>query len=379
MQQLCVPPPLHCRRWRCRATARERVHGGAASAAAPSPAELAPPGFGDRRHMVLHAAAHEGDFTAVAALLARGEPVNATTDDGETPLHLAVVKRDFALVQLLCDHSADVSAADQYGDTPLHRATPHGAIVDALLARGAPVALANRRGDQPLHAAAFLGRVESLRALIRASADVDARGHGGECALAVASRQGHMEAVRFLIERGGASIAATDASGRSALHVAADAHGPKGIVECLLFYRAQPDERLADCLMHSTSASEAQRASDAASTRLTLPLSPSWQQRVKLMPPLVRRLLVYGEDPSSIDAARLLLEQAMGTAIDTLNKYRGAVAALSRPADEAVLRAPRALTHSECTALRKAVDGLGCAPARDRIGDYPSTRDGAQT
>lgn len=318
----------------------------------------------DRESSAIHKAAHEGDGMAVAMLLNRGASVNALTSDGETPLHLAVLAATapVAIVTFLCERHADINAPDlRDGNTALHRAAAQPAVVEVLLGKGALARAANRAGDQPLHEAAFTGSVRSLRLMLQHGALVDDPGFGGEQALAIAARRGNLDAVRFLIEKGRAPVDATDAAGYSASRLAAEG-GHVDIVECLLFYRAQPSAELTSVLTRATEAARSRAAAaGTAAVNLAAALSPAWLKRVAHMPPLARALLVHHTPPCQVAARDLLREQTTPgmAALDALAKYRGAVAAVERPRARAVLHVSHALSAVQCAAVRHAVDTRG--------------------
>jgi hypothetical protein len=74
---------------------------------------------------------------------------------------------------------------------------------------------------RPLHAAANSGRLDIIRLLAERGATVDAAGPGGETALHLASRQGHIQVVEHLLQLG-ANIHATAGEDRlTPLHTAA--------------------------------------------------------------------------------------------------------------------------------------------------------------
>ena len=120
------------------------------------------------------------------------------------------------------------------GTTPLLRAAKalDAPAIAALLARGANISLANTRGVTPLMAAAGLGSVDadtrgfylsedveqraiaSLRLLVKAGGDVNARDNRGLTPLHEAARWGWNDVVRFLVEHG-ADLAAKDARGNT--------------------------------------------------------------------------------------------------------------------------------------------------------------------
>jgi uncharacterized protein len=88
-------------------------------------------------------------------LLEAGADVDATDDEGFTPLHFAAQDDSEEVVQLLLDAGADVNAANTKGETPLYKAvrnTTSGAvpITRLLLERGADPDAQLANGSSPL-------------------------------------------------------------------------------------------------------------------------------------------------------------------------------------------------------------------------------------
>ena len=301
----------------------------------------------DRVSSPIHRAAHEGDLDTLQALVSQGDS-HARTNVGETPLICAAGQGNWRAVQILCqaEFGAElVAAADMHGDTALHRAAKFPQAVKLLLAAGAPVEALNNLGDQPIHAAAWHGDVDVLRMLLSANASIQATGHGGEQPLAVAARRGKLEAVRSMLEHGSMLVSALDRHGHSALHAAAAAGEPL-VCDCLLLHRASPTEAVVHEMHESARRAHALRAFERESaTSLDTPLSPQWADRVARMPPLTKALLGLGQEPSSVSALGLLLEQSNGSAIDSLTKFRNAEAALHRQPCDAVMRVEGALSR----------------------------------
>jgi hypothetical protein len=75
--------------------------------------------------------------------------------------------------------------------------------------------------DNALKNAAIQGRIDLVRCLVDAGADVNATDNNGWTVLMVASDDGHIDLVRFLVEAG-ADVNATDNNGWTALMVASD-------------------------------------------------------------------------------------------------------------------------------------------------------------
>ena len=217
----------------------------------------------------LHLASRAGNPAVVQALLKAGANVSArTTTSGVTPLHLAAVSGSAAIVTLLLEHGADADAKEsEWGQTPLMFAAAENRVdtIGALLDYGADTTVVTKSIDiahqsqldraagnvqkKVLDAAVAKGQQPTPRqvqAAIEASRELFASGKipppepapaggrggrgggnpddanaansfnpeesnppvsnkGGMTALLHATRQGHLEAARALLD-GGAPI-----------------------------------------------------------------------------------------------------------------------------------------------------------------------------
>ena len=188
----------------------------------------------------------------VAGCIDSGADINARTIDwqldlpvGSTPLHAAAGwASDPAVISLLVDGGAEVNVADEEGYLPLHRAAQHGtpAVVQALLNAGAEVdAWAKGYGVDagwdytPLHEAVGENRnLEVAATLLRAGANVHARGEAGRTPLhRAAANNPDPAVVRLLLDAGG-EVNARGTLGRTPLHEAADWNHNPAIVTTLL-------------------------------------------------------------------------------------------------------------------------------------------------
>jgi ankyrin repeat protein len=202
----------------------------------------------------LHWAVHDGDRDGVERLLAAGVDVNAANRYGVRPLHLGLEAGDVALTRMLLEAGADVAAADRTGELPLMLAARVGEpeLTKALLEHGAAVDTREPHfGQTALMIAAREGHFETTRLLLEAGAAVDAqtkpeavprfippsespeglsrgagiiragwpeeRGKrypagGSKTALLYATRGGHLEIARLLIDSG-ASLELADGDG----------------------------------------------------------------------------------------------------------------------------------------------------------------------
>ena len=151
----------------------------------------------------------EGGALAVlvsACVVALAPDLSAQTQT--TLLHQAVVAGDGAAVQRLIRSGADVNVANRYGVTPLLLAAQRGRgdLIDALLKAGASVKTAEARlpeGQTLLMHAARTGDIASLKALITAGSNINAREtRTGTTAAIWAATGNRADAVRVLAEAG---------------------------------------------------------------------------------------------------------------------------------------------------------------------------------
>ena len=162
----------------------------------------------DREAPLLADAVKNGDLRGVQALLGRKVDVNARQPDGATALHWAVYRNDAELVGSLIRAGADINARNKYGVSPLALAADQGnpAVLDLLLKAGAnpndPNNFVNS-GETPLMHAARSAKVDAIKSLVRAGADVNAKEKwSGQTALMWAAAQGDSAMVTELLKLG---------------------------------------------------------------------------------------------------------------------------------------------------------------------------------
>lgn len=173
------------------------------------------------RSTALSYAGECGDKDIIETLLARGLDVNETNYQGFTCLHRTIFstldrKEDecFEIFRRLVTAGADLSSNNVGGISALQCACDSGskAFAKELLEIG-PKEEINIEGaffGTPLYAAAFRGRVEIVKMLLDAGADIN-RGRNGESPFEAARAEDHQAVIELLKKRGAsAAIDRTD-------------------------------------------------------------------------------------------------------------------------------------------------------------------------
>ncbi len=153
-------------------------------------------------------AVEHGHVQGVQALLKEKVDVNASQPDGATALHWAAYKSDAESAAALIRAGANVNARNKYGVTPLALAADQGntAVLDLLLKAGAnpndPINFVNS-GETPVMHAARSAKIDAVKLLVRAGADVNAKENwNGQTALMWAAADGDSAMVTALLELG---------------------------------------------------------------------------------------------------------------------------------------------------------------------------------
>lgn len=153
------------------------------------------------------------------------------SEGGDHDLHMAAAASDVAEVRRLLDAGMAVDSVDPRGRTPLMLASgsavaddPGETLVKELLQRSADVRARDHSGWTCLHHACRNGRVQALKALLPATADVMSVTNDKKTALMLAAVEGSAATVQCLLAAQScelkAFIKATDETGATALHYA---------------------------------------------------------------------------------------------------------------------------------------------------------------
>lgn len=120
---------------------------------------------------LLHLASLAGAHEAVKRLLALNLPIDASDENGRTPLHIAADRGDAALAEILLGKQANPNVGDKTGKTPLHIAVDKedGDLVALLILKKANPNQMDHQGDTPLSQAlekSEKGRSDKLQKII---------------------------------------------------------------------------------------------------------------------------------------------------------------------------------------------------------------------
>lgn len=210
------------------------------------------------RRTPLTLASSGGHVDVARRLLARSVGSGAPLSYGPA-LNAAAQEGHLSMVRLLLDNGANPKAEPGTW-TPLHavaRWGDHGAVAETLLAKGADANAIYIGGtsdsETVLHIAAEWGRLEVVKVLLAAGADVSMRTKSGKTALYLSAAHGHRDVADALIA-GNADLEAKSGGGATPLLAAIlgpvgndeDRLGHYAVVELLLSKGADPNTRSND-------------------------------------------------------------------------------------------------------------------------------------
>ena len=182
----------------------------------------------------LHLATASYRYVAATVLIDEGgAPLDATDNDGRTPLHIAVQTQRPALIELFLRHGAPLDVVDSGGAAALHLAVALGRrdIVTTLLDAGAII---DHPGglevyEFPIHVAARRLDLRMLRLLVARKANVNVGDHTANTSLHVVCAAGAVDLVQFLVDEG-ADVNANNAAGDTPPHICS----ANGFLDCLV-------------------------------------------------------------------------------------------------------------------------------------------------
>ncbi len=304
-------------------------------------------------------AAAFGSLDAMMLLLEAGANVNAKNNFDATALLWCA--GDLAKVRLLVEKGADVKARSKLGRTALLIAAAHDGnsqTVKLLIEKGADVSTPDKFQFTPLSVAAEANDAASVRLLVQAGADVNARvdalDHFGDTPLLYAAGHGNVETIKLFLAKG------ADVNAVGAAKVGKVKNGPLGLGSFtpLLFATAYG-------------------GSDAVKLLLDAGAKVNVQD-VRGMTPLMLAIATDQADPRVI---RLLLEKGADvktkskdgeTAVDWARKFNNplvldalgiehkqvAVADILHPVDDRKLPSPKEAAEKSIELLQRTSAGF---------------------
>ena len=145
-------------------------------------------------------------------------------------------KNDSAGISQCLEHDAP-SLVEQRDAMLIAAKFGHVEAVTCLVSFGISVNISSDRGTTPLMQAAHQGHQDCCRLLLNSGANVDEQNEKLKTSLMLAVLGGHVNIVRVLLEHGHANTEIKEASGRTALYLAASI-GKVKIADSLLEYGA---------------------------------------------------------------------------------------------------------------------------------------------
>jgi hypothetical protein len=208
--------------------------------AGPPHAQIPPSSAEKSSYTGLLAAAARGDAAEIKMLIARGAKPDVRDAHGRTPLHVSAYGRHHQAMRALVAEGANPNALenDRYDIVTIAAVADDVATLEVALALGASAKNVTSRYDgTALIAAAHLGHAEVVRTLIGAGAPLDHVNNLGWTALIESIVLGdggprHTETLRALV-RAGANVNLPDRAGRTPLALAG-ARGYDSMVRLLL-------------------------------------------------------------------------------------------------------------------------------------------------
>ncbi|XP_059404111.1 KN motif and ankyrin repeat domain-containing protein 1-like [Carassius carassius] len=176
---------------------------------------------------------------------------NMADQNGNTALHYSVSHSNFSIVKiLLAAGVCNVDHQNKAGYTPIMLASLAAVetkedmmAVQELFSRGDVNAKASQAGQTALMLAVSHGRLDMVRALLAAGAEVNIQDDEGSTALMCAGEHGHADIVKLLLAQPGCDASLTDNDESTALSIALEA-GHKDIAMLLYahvnYSKAQP-------------------------------------------------------------------------------------------------------------------------------------------
>lgn len=182
----------------------------------------------EQNNTLLHAAVRANDVVAVKFLLEHFAEENAINSDGDTPLHLAVDEGNKKITNELLLAGADFNCFNHKNETPFSMAIEDeemkilAAFIDDedKLKKVTALMLTEQKGEKLIELAILYNTHQVIYYVLDNIIDVEAKKRLSEHAFMLAVKADKIKLVKKLLQRG-VDINANDATGNTALHIAA--------------------------------------------------------------------------------------------------------------------------------------------------------------
>lgn len=165
--------------------------------------------------------------------------VNLSDVNGNTAMHYAVSHGNFDVVSILLDSKVcNINQQNKAGYTATMlvslaqiRSETHASVVQRLFQMGDVNIKASQHGQTALMLAVSHGRLDMVRMLVAAGADINIHDEDGSTALMCAAEHGHLAIVKFLVGHPDTDPTLMDNDGSTALTIAVEAgHKDVGVL-----------------------------------------------------------------------------------------------------------------------------------------------------
>ncbi|XP_044764945.1 KN motif and ankyrin repeat domain-containing protein 2-like isoform X2 [Coccinella septempunctata] len=165
--------------------------------------------------------------------------VNMTDASGNTAMHYAVSHGNFDVVSILLDSKVcDINKPNKAGYTSVMLVSlaeicsqTHANVVRRLFQMADVNQRAKQHGQTALMLAVSHGKLDMVKMLLEAGADINIQDDDGSTALMCAAEHGHIEIVKHFLSQPDCDSTITDVDGSTALKIAMEAeHRPIGVL-----------------------------------------------------------------------------------------------------------------------------------------------------
>ncbi len=168
------------------------------------------------------------DGNTVQKLVARGVDPNLKDRKGDPLLVQALREKSLKAARALINaRNIDFDQTNAAGETALMMASLQGELDMVKLMVDDKEVEINKTGWTPLHYAATNGHIEVVKFLLERSAYVDPESPNGTTPLMMAARGGHAEIIKVLLEEGGADMRMRNQQGMTVIDFAEQYNQPE--------------------------------------------------------------------------------------------------------------------------------------------------------